>query len=210
MTIVLEVHRLALVYTDSAMKTPKIDERTRQYIRQWGRLEVPTAQVTGGDVTPGTYRAAPVLGWIERRGSVAIVGSHFILVRNQEYKPFGTLSIAMPVTKITELHINSFLHLLGWDGRVWPYDGDDGWPGTSPIDATNLRDMLRKVHRSSTFTFPPQDVGETFLNLPVVKRTAPYPLAPFYPLPEGAEPPIVHLPRFRELCRDPSPFEPLN
>jgi hypothetical protein len=190
------------------MKEPKIDERTREFLRKWGRREVPTAQVTGGEVTPGTYRAMPFLAWMERRGPVALCGMHFILVHNQAWTPFGALSMAMPVSKNTELHINSFLHLVGWDGRVWPYDGDGGFPEDSPDDAAQLKEMLRKVKIRSTLTFPPTGGpgGARVLTVNVLKRSSPFPFAPFEPLPEGSDPPVVHLERFRELCKDPSPF----
>ena len=128
-------------------------------------------------------------------------------------KPIATLSIAMPVTKNTELHVNSFLHLLNWDASVWPYDGDRGWPENSEEDCDQVKSMLGKLSTriGSTLTFPPTASGVPLLTLPVVKRSAPYHLAPFEPLPEEVETsPIVHLERFRELCRDPSPFGPLN
>ena len=195
------------------MKEQKLDARTREYLRKWNPREVPTAQVTGGEVTPGVYRALPCLGWIERQGTFAVCGLHFLLLRNQEFKPIATLSIAMPVTKNTELHVNSFLHLLNWDGRVWPYDGDNGWPENSEEDCDQVKDMLGKLSTriGSTFTFPPTESGVPRLTLPVVKRSSPYHLAPFEPLPEEIETsPAIHLERFRELCRDPSPFGPLN
>jgi hypothetical protein len=110
------------------MREMQVDEKTRDYIRNWGRSEVPTAQVTGGKVNPGTYRALATLGFVERRGPAAICCVHFLVLQNQAYTPMATLSLAMPVTKKTELHVNSFLHVLGWDGRVWPYDFDGGWP----------------------------------------------------------------------------------
>lgn len=191
------------------MKEPKIDERTQEFLRKWGRLEVPTAQVTGGQVAPGTFPALAALGWIERRGPVAIVGVHFLILMREVFKPMATLSLAMPVSKNTELHINSFLHLIGWDGRVWPYDGDGGWPENSEEDAAQVRALLAKLHPKvgATLTFPPiPGVGAPLLNLPILKRTAPFPLAPFEPVPEDRPAPVIHLERFRELCLDPSPF----
>ena len=195
------------------MKEQKIDARTREYLRKWGPREVPTAQVTGGEVSPGMYRSVPCLGWIERQGPLAVCGVHFLLMRNQEFRPIATLSLAMPVTKNTELHVNSFLHALNWDGRVWPYDGDKGWPENSEEDCENIKGLLGKLATrvGSTLTFPPSDLGASMLRLNVVKRSSPYPLAPFEPLPEEIETsPVIHLARFRELCKDPSPFAPLN
>ena len=192
------------------MKEMEIDEKTREYVRNWGRAEVPTAQVTGGKVSPGTYRALATLGFVERVGPASFCCVHFLILQNQAFKPMGTLSLAMPVTKRTELYVNSFLQLVGWDGRVWPYDGDGGWPENSPEDAENLRMMLKKINIGATLTFPADGEGATLLELPVVKRTAPFPLAPFAPLPEDHPPPVIHLERFRELCKDASPFAALN
>jgi hypothetical protein len=193
------------------MKEMKIDDKTREYLKKWHRNEVPTAQVTGGDVTPGIYRGLACLGWFERRGPFAICGVHFVLMHNQADKAFATLSLALPVTKNTELLVNSFLHLVGWDGRVWPYDADGGWPEKTE-DEEQVRTMLDKLKPriSATLTFPPSGRGATCLNLPVVKRSSPYPLAPFEPVPDDQETPIVHINRFRELCLDPSPFTPAN
>jgi len=196
------------------MKEMTIDAKTREYLRKWHRNEVPTAQITGGTANPGIYRALACLGWVERRGPFAVVGVHFLLMQNQADHPLGaTLSLAMPVTKNTELLVNSFLHLVGWDGRVWPYDGDGGWPEKSD-DEEQMKTLLGKLHPrvSATLTFPPANdgLGNACLRLPVVKRSAPYPLAPFEPVSEDQETPAVHLERFRELCKDPSPFAPAN
>jgi hypothetical protein len=195
------------------MREMQIDKRTREYLKKWGRREVPTAQITGGKCAPGTYRCLPVLGWIERRGTVPVVGVHFLVLYHQGETVKANLSIAFPVTKLTELHVNSFLCLIGWDGRVWPYDGDKGWPEGSEEDAAQLRALLKKLGPKvgSTLTFPPKpELGAPLLNLPIVKSLSPYPLAPFEPLPEGADSPVVHLERFRALCEDCSPFDVLN
>jgi hypothetical protein len=193
------------------MREMQVDEKTRDYIRNWGRSEVPTAQVTGGKVNPGTYRALATLGFVERRGPAAICCVHFLVLQNQAYTPMATLSLAMPVTKKTELHVNSFLHVLGWDGRVWPYDFDGGWPDNSPEDAEQIRIMLQKLKLGATLTFPGEaHHGVRLLDLPIVKRTSPFPLAPFEPVPEDQPAPVIHLERFRDLCKDASPFTLLN
>jgi hypothetical protein len=195
------------------MKEPRIDEKTREYMRLWGRGEVPTAQITGGKIEPGTYPALATLGWIERRGPVALVGVHFLMLQRQAHKAMATLSLGMPVTKRTELLVNSFLHYIGWDGRVWPYDADGGWPEKSEEDCAQIEALLAKLYPkiSSTLTFPSKpELGAKLIELPVLKRTAPYPLAPFEPVPESESPPVEHLDRFRELCQDPSPFQPSN
>ena len=198
------------------MKEPQIDEKTREYLKKWGRREVPTAQITGGDITPGTYRGLATLGWIERKqGILPVVGVHFLVLMNQSYTPKATLSLALPVTKNTELLVNSFLHYVGWDGRVWPYDGDGGWPENSEEDAEQVKVMLSRVAPpiGSTLTFPSRpELGAPLITLPVLKRTAPYPWAPFEPVSEDrdAEAPVTHLTRFRELCQDSSPFEVQN
>ncbi len=192
------------------MKEMKVDKKTREYLNKWGRLEVPTAQVTGGKVSPGTYRCLAVLGFIERRDVVAICCVHFLVLQHQAFTPMATLSVAMPVTKNTELLVNSFLHVVGWDGRVWPYDGDGGWPENSPEDADQLRAMLQKIRIGATFAFPADGPGVPLLNLPIVKRSAPYPLAPFEPVADDQPAPIRHIDRFRALCQDASPFTILS
>ncbi len=195
------------------MKEPKVDERTREYLTKWGRWEVPTAQVTGGSVNPGVYRGMVALGWMMHQGPVPVCGLHFLVLQNHTQKAMATLSLAMPVTKTTELHVNSFLHLMGWDGRVWPYDGDGGWPENSEEDAEQVREMLQKLHPrvGSTLAFPPiPDLGSPIITLTICKRSAPFPFAPFEPVPEEQDSPVVHLARFRELCKDPSPFQVPN
>ena len=193
------------------MKEPRIDEKTRDYLRVWGRRETPTAQVTGGKVNPGTYRGLATLGWMAHQGPVPVCGVHFLVLQNQAYTPMATLSLAMPVTKKTELHINSFLHYVGWDGRVWPFDDDGGWPGKDTADAKNLRDFLMKTKMGSTLTFPAEaEKGARLITLPIVKRSAPFPLALFEPVPDDEPAPVEHLERFRDLCKDPSPFGMMN
>ena len=193
------------------MKPPEMDERTRDYIRRWHKSEIPYAQITGELVTPGIYRGVPCLAWMEKQGNLVICGTHFVLMQNMADKPISTLTIAMPVTKNTELVVNTFLHLLGWDGRIWPLDGDGGWPEKSDEEEA-LRTMLTKVRTrtSATFTFPPSEKGATCLNLPVRSRNKPYALAPFEPVPEDDPPPIRHIDRFRQLVKDPSVFAPVN
>jgi hypothetical protein len=201
-----------LVY-ERPMKDQPIDEKTREYLKKWGRLEVPTAQITGGKINPGSYRGLATLGWIERRGPVPVVGVHFLLLMRIAFTPMATLSLAMPVTKNTELLINSFLHHVGWDGRVWPYDGDDGWPHKGSDDARNMLGLMMKTipRIGSTLTFPSEaGEGAPLIELPVIKRTSPYPLAPFEPVSEDKPAPVTHLARFRELCQDPFPFSLSN
>lgn len=195
------------------MKEPKVDERTREYLRKWGRPEVPTAQITGGSVNPGVYRGMVCLGFMLHQGPVSVCGVHFLVLQNHTEKAMATLSLAMPVTKNTELHVNSFLHLMGWDGRVWPFDGDGGWPENSEEDEAQIRDFLKKLRPplGSTLTFPPiPDLGSPVIQLTIPKRTAPFPFAPFEPVPEDQVAPAVHLERFRALCKDPSPFQVQN
>lgn len=198
------------------MKEPKIDEKTRDYLKKWGRREVPTAQVQGGTIAPGMHQGFAAVGWIERRqGIMPFVGVHFmVLTKNtQEPKPLGTLSLGLPVTKTTELLVNSFLHYLGWDGRVWPFDEDGGWPTESKLDAAQIRIMLSRVSPpvGSTLTFPSDpEKGMKVVPIPVFKRHSPYPWAPFEPVPEEEGAPAVHLARFRELCQDPYQFAVQN
>ena len=195
------------------MKPLKIDSKTREFLRQWSPFEVPTAQVTGGKVpNQGTYRALPVLGGMGFQdtalGRISVGGVHFLLLRRFNDSPFATLSLAMPVTRNTELYINSFLHLLGWDGRVWPTDQTEAeWPNTDPAEVEQLVILMRNARMGATLTFPPSGPGVPVLEVPVYKLHSPYQVAPFEPLPEGAESPVVHLARFRELARDPTIFE---
>lgn len=193
------------------MKEPQIDQKTREYLKKWGRREVPTAQITGGTCTPGIYRGLPILGWIERKeGVLPVVGIHFLVLLNHSADVKASLALALPVTKNTELLVNSFLAHLGWDGRVWPYDGDGGWPeGDTDEDVTQIKALFNRVVPpiGATLTFPSKPNARVIERLPVLKRNAPYPWAPFEPVPEEAEgSPIQHLTRFRELCADPSPF----
>jgi hypothetical protein len=191
------------------MKEPQIDKKTRDYLKKWGRREVPTAQVTGGSLTPGQFRGFATLGWIESQGVFPVVGIRFLVIGREGFKPLATVSVALPVTKNTELLINGFLHYVGWDGRVWPSDGDGGWPDTSKEDPEQIKIMLQRVIPpiGSTFTFPPPT---KIIPIPILKRTAPYPWAPFEPVPEEESTPVDHLARFRALCMDPSPFAVLS
>lgn len=194
------------------MKPPKIDAKTREFLRRWSPFEVPTAQVTGGRVpNPGTYRALPVLGGMGFQdtalGRITVCGVHFILIRKYNDSPFATLSLGMPITKNTELHVNAFLHLLGWDGRVWPTEQSSEWPDNNPDEVEQLVILMRNARMGATLTFPPTGPGVPVLEIPVYKCHSPFQVAPFESLPDGAESPVVHLARFRELAKDPTIFE---
>lgn len=195
------------------VKEPKLDEKTRELLRLWGPREVPTAQVTGGEITPGTYRALPTLGWIERRSPFVVLGVQLIILHNQEEKSRAAVTLGLPITKRSELLVNAFLRRLNWDGRVWPHDDDQGWPvGTS--DEEQLRQLLKKARIiGATLCFPADPVrGATILTIPILKRSSPFNWAPFEELDLDSEttPAVAHLDRFRQLCKDPTPFLPLN
>lgn len=182
--------------------SPPLDSKTREFLRSWGRHEMPSAQVTGGSVAPGYYRAFAVLGWIEQRNVFPVVGVQTILLRNQEDRNHGALTLGLPVTPKTELYVNALLQSFGWDGRVWPYDNDQAWPeGTA--DEPQVMGLLKKVGLGSTLAFPPNaERGIPTLRIHIAKRQGVFPLAPF----EEIDSPPVHLERFRELVRDHSIF----
>jgi hypothetical protein len=184
------------------------DATTREFTRLWGAREIPTAQVTGGNITPGNYRAMATLGWMEKRGPFAVVGVHLIILRNLEYVTIGAVTVGLPVTTRNELFVNSFLVRLGWDGRVWPYDDDKGWPdGTD--DEPQIRQLMQQAGgMAATLCFAPnkdQGGGVPIIPIPILKRHGPFPWAPF----EGGDmpsPPAATFQRFKALCNDPSPF----
>ena len=186
----------------------EIDKKTLEYLNRWGRHEVPTAQVTTEtNLSPGTHRWMATIGWMFRKDFEPFCCIQFLLISPVTFSPIGCISLSMPVTKRTELYVNTFLHVAGWDGRVWPYDGDGGWPYDSE-DAAELREMLNEgtPKLGSTLTFPPKTNGSVVLSLPIHDMSKPFPLAPFMPVPKGHQDPVENLDRFRALCKDPSPF----
>lgn len=188
-------------------KSDRPDSLTRAFLKTWGPNEVPTAQITGGSVNPGTYRCMAVLGWVEKRAVWPVVALHTLVLRNVEYKPIATLTIVMPVTPKTELYVNALLQTFGWDGRVWPYDDDKGWPEGTGADEENLKKLLKQTAMSATLCFPSDTKdGAAVINIPIAKASSPFPLAPF----QEVDSPPVHLERLRALCKDPSAFVRLN
>lgn len=180
--------------------------KTPEFMKHWEKWELPCGQVTGGSITPGTYRGIAVLGWLEQRNGVPTVGLQTIVLRNQEDKHVGAVTLGFPVTPKTELYVNALLQTFGWDGRVWPYDDDKKWPdGTT--DEDQVMGLIQKVGLSSTLTFAPQEgVGVPTVRLQIPKRSGPFQLPPL----EEMNSPPVHLDRFRELVKDMTIFKPTN
>ncbi len=186
------------------MAKSELDELTRSFLKRWETYEMPTGQVTGGDMKPGFYRILAVLGWIDKKpGSVPTVGIQTLALRNQEDKHIGAITIGLPVTPRTELYVNAFLQSLGWDGRVWPYDNDNGWPvGTD--DEDQLLGLIKRVELSSSLTFgpDPEKGGVPAMRFHVAQSHGAFYVAPF----EEINSPPKHLERFRALVADPSVF----
>lgn len=183
------------------MATPKLDEHTRKYLKEWGAAQMPTGQVVGGDMRPGYYRAFAVLGWIEKRKPWPVVGLQTIALRMNEDKHVGAVSLGLPVSPKTELYVNALLQTFGWDGRVWPYDNDGQWPEKT-AEEEQVQGLLRKVNLLSTLTFPSTEQGIPSVRFYVAKSKGVFPIAPL----EEINSPPVHLERFRALVEDPSPF----
>ena len=185
-------------------KTKK-DTKTRKFIADWGRREVPTAQVAAGSsIKPGDYRAFAILGWVEKHAGAAIVGLQMVVIQEQPFKNKGILTLGCPITPKTDLYVNALLQTLGWDGRVWPYK-DHGWPeGTD--DEAQVVALVNQAKLGCTLTFAPDPEKGMVPMIPVhiAKSKEPFPLAPF----EEIDSPPVHLEAFRALIADPSPFAP--
>lgn len=188
------------------MKTKSsLDPKAREILRSWGPNETPTGQVTGGDIRPGEYRALAILGWIEKKpGDLPRVGIQTVVLRLNEDKHIGAVTIGLPVSPRTELYVNAFLQTLGWDGRVWPYDNDKKWPEGSD-DEEQVTGLLKRVGLSSTLTFPSNpDQGAPAVRIHIAKSHGAFAIAPT----EEVDSPPVHLERFRALVADHSVFQP--
>jgi len=187
-----------------AKTRPKYDSKTRKFIETWGRREVPTAQVAGDPIKPGDYSAFALLGWVEAKAGAAIVGLQMAVLKEEPLTNMGLITIGMPVTPKTELHVNALLQSLGWDGRLWPYK-DHGWPeGTE--DEGQVVALISQAQLGCTLTFAPDpDQGQPMIPIHIAKSRDPFPLAPFE-LEVTEAPP--HMEFLRDLIDDPSPFEP--
>ena len=194
------------------MKPLKLDAQTRDYLTRWNKWEVPTAKITDGKVPgQGVYTSLPLLGWFEHQetpiGKMAVCSLSLNIMIPKSHKMVGVMTLAMPVTKNTELHVNTLLCYLGWDGRVWPNDDTDKWPSHSVEDVDLVKYLLAKTGLGSTLTFPPQEEGHRALQLPIYKIHSAYQVAPWHPLPPEDDSPAKTLGRFRELAQDPTLFK---
>lgn len=187
-----------------AKSKSKTDSKTRKFMERWGRREVPTAQVAGEPIKPGDYGAFALLGWVEAKDGTAIVGLQMAVLKEDPLTNMGLITIGMPVTPKTELHVNALLQSLGWDGRVWPYK-DHGWPeGTD--DEQQVVALVSQAELGCTLTFVPDpEQGAPMIPIHITKSRDPFPLAPFEL--EITEQP-QHLEALRDLIDDPSPFAP--
>ena len=188
---------------DMAKSKPKYDRKTRKFMERWGRREVPTAQVAGDAIKPGDYQAFALLGWVEAKDGAAIVGLQMAVLKMEPLTIMGHVTLGMPVTPKTELHVNALLQSLGWDGRIWPYQ-DHGWPEGTGEDEIQLVSLIMQAKLGCSLTFVPQEEGPTMIPLYVAKSRDPFPLAPFE-LEVTEEP--KHLEVLRDLIDDPSPFK---
>jgi len=176
------------------------DQRTQDYIKAWGRKDVPTAVVVDGAVRPGIYPAFVVLGWTaSRKKHWPVVILRLALLSKTMAKSVGGLLMSLPFNPKTERHVCSLLQDFGWDGRVWPYK-DEGWPAGTP-DEDQIIKLLKTENLGATFTFPADpEKGIITLRVPVKKRRGPYAVALFDKvLPK-------YLETLRELTADPAPF----
>lgn len=188
---------------DMAKSKPKYDRNTRRFMERWGRREVPTAQVAGDAIKPGEYHAFALLGWVESEGGSVIVGLQMAVIKEEPLTNMGLLTIGMPVTPKTELHVNALLETLGWDGRIWPYE-DHGWPEGTGDDEIQLASLVMQAKLGCSLTFVPAEQGPVMIPIHVAKSRDPFPLAPFE-LEVTEEP--KHMDALRALIDDPSPFK---
>jgi hypothetical protein len=185
------------------------DERTQEYIKAWGRKDVPTALVTNGKVRSGTHPAFVLLGWVRkppeklvpRAAQWPVIILRLALLNKPRTKSIGGLLMTMPFNPKTERHVCSLMQDFGWDGRVWPHE-DDGWPSKT-TEEEPLINLLKKEKLGATFTFPSDpEKGIIALPVPVKKRRGPFALALFN------EVVPKHLETLRVFASDPKPFEP--
>jgi len=180
--------------------------KTHDIFKTWNALEKPVAQVTGGAVRSGVYRTLAVLGWIEKKpNELPKVGIQTIILKTNEDKHVGALTLGLPVTPKTERYINALLQTYGWDGRVWPHDEDGGWPEGS-ADRDQILGLLDKVNLDATLTFAPGPKGVPAVRMNVTKSRGPFQLSPF----DEIDSPPLHLLRFRDLVTDPTIFFPMK
>lgn len=181
------------------------DPKTQEFIRLWGKKEMPVAQVNHGKILLGDHPAFALLGWVEqRRVGWPVVGLRLSVLNplsptSKEAEVIGGITIGLPLSPKTEYHVCGFLEDLGWDGRVWPYK-DHGWPeGTE--DEAGLVSLLRSANMGSTLTFPPQALGTPTVKVPVLSTKKPFMVAPFddAPMPR-------HVFALRDLAANPHPF----
>jgi hypothetical protein len=196
-----------VVYGVAMAKTnlSHLDSKAREILRSWTPQEMPSAQVSGGEIRPGSYRAFAAIGWVEHRNGVPTVGLQTFVLRHDN-KHVGALTIGLPVTPRTELYVNALVQSFGWDGRVWPYDNDKGWPeGTD--DEAQVLGLLARVNLASSMTFPSVgDKGVPAVRIEIPKSHGPFPLPPS----TEVDSPPVHLARLRALIADPSIFQPTS
>lgn len=178
------------------------DPRTKEYIQLWGRKQVPVAHVIKGKIPMGDWPSYALLAWIvQREKDWPIVGTLFTVLDDELQNSIGHVSMALPLTPVTERHVCQFLEQLGWDGRVWPYK-DHGWPEGTEEEAGCVN-MLRTAKIGATLTFPPQPPGTPALLIPILDRSKPYSVFPFAyetPMPRRLE-------TLRALANDPTPFK---
>jgi hypothetical protein len=180
----------------------RTDARTQEFIKHWGKADMPTARVSHGTVPPGDYPAFALLGWVEQRKvGWPVVGLRMTLLNLEMNRSVGGLTMGIPLTPKSERHVCCLLQDLGWDGRVWPYK-DHGWP-EGAAEEMDLLGLLRAAKLGATMTFlSDPEKGTPTVRMPVLKRSGSFMVAPF-----GDEILPRHLEALRSLAADPTPFK---
>lgn len=179
----------------------KLDPKTQEFIRSWGKPEMPTAQVVHGRVSIGEYPTFALLGWVEQRPHGWPVVGLRVSVLEDESKVIGGMTLGLPLSPKTEYQVCCLLEDFGWDGRVWPYR-DHGWPEGGE-DEAGLLGLLRTAKLGATLTFPPHpEFGTPTVKLPVFHSKKPFLVAPF------GDGPVVprYIFQLRDLAANPTPF----
>lgn len=178
------------------------DPRTKDFIQAWGANEVPTAVLAHGKLPIGDYAAFALLGWIQQsKNGWPVVGMQLTMLRDNLDEVAGSLTMGLPLSPKTERHVCCLLEDLGWDGRCWPYR-DHGWPEGGE-DEPGLLSLLKRSKLGATLTFPSQAQGTPTVRIPILHKTKPFSVAPFYRVP----PVPRHLESLRALAVDPIPFK---
>jgi len=135
------------------MLTSEQEEVLAEYLRETPAEEVAYATVSDSSLSVGTYRMMPILCGIMDGQTYPVLYLSAAVLKESGDDHNGVLIWTIPLSEDNFEAAVMILTALGWDGRVWPMEGE-GWPSGSTEDMEGINELLMSFELSAGQQFP--------------------------------------------------------